>query len=151
MNYNDIEPNLVRVNQGSGVLVPALSDEFCYVFTAKHNLNPNENIIKDRDGNEVARATSRNCYVDQTRDAAVIVLPGVDCAPLSLDCESLGRTQKITLGGYPATRPDAVGAHATRFFEALCRFEWNLTAGAIAFNPLITRGGGTQRVLRQMF
>jgi LysR family hca operon transcriptional activator len=34
---------------------------------------------------------------------------------------------------------------------ALCRFEWNLTAGAIAFNPLITRGGGTQRVLRQMF
>jgi isoquinoline 1-oxidoreductase beta subunit len=35
--------------------------------------------------------------------------------------------------------------------EALCRFEWNLTAGAIAFNPLITRGGGTQRVLRQMF
>jgi hypothetical protein len=35
--------------------------------------------------------------------------------------------------------------------EALCRFEWNLTAGAIAFNPLITRGSGTQRVLRQMF
>ncbi|OXC73034.1 hypothetical protein BSU04_38930 [Caballeronia sordidicola] len=34
---------------------------------------------------------------------------------------------------------------------ALCRFEWNLTAGAIAFNPLITRGGGTQRILRQMF
>ncbi|OXC74252.1 TniB family NTP-binding protein [Caballeronia sordidicola] len=36
-------------------------------------------------------------------------------------------------------------------FTALCRFEWNLTAGAIAFNPLITRGGGTQRILRQMF
>jgi len=35
--------------------------------------------------------------------------------------------------------------------QALCRFEWNLTAGAIAFNPLITRGSGTQRVLRQMF
>jgi len=47
----------------------------------------------------------------------------------------------------PVDRVIADGGRTT----VLCRFEWNLTAGAIAFNPLITRGGGTQRVLRQMF
>lgn len=117
MNYNDFEDNLVRVNQGSGVLVPAMTDEFCYVFTAKHNLSKNENSITDRNGVELGKVKSDLCFPHQDRDAAVIILNGVAPKSLLLDRQSLGRKQEITLGGFPSTRFKLVGEDATRFFD----------------------------------
>lgn len=94
-----------------------MTDDFCYVFTAKHNLSKNENSITDRNGIELSKVKSDLCFPHQDWDAAVIILKGVVPKSLPLDFQSLGRKQEITLGGFPSTRFKLVGKEATRFFD----------------------------------
>lgn len=107
MNYIDFELNLVRVNQGSGILIPALSDQYCYVFTAKHNLNAVENVVSSVDGRFEIRIRNDKCFQSYNHDAAIIVLEGMASPPLSIAGELAEHGLEIVFSGFPAVRQRA--------------------------------------------
>lgn len=117
MNYEDFESNLVRVNEGSGVLVPAMTDAHCYILTAKHNLSDTEIVVKDSAGNLLATVAPNRCFSDADKDAAVIILDGIKSPPLSLDSQLLGHAHPVTLAGFPTIRENIANQLQSRFLD----------------------------------
>jgi hypothetical protein len=115
MNYKDFEPNLVRVNQGTGILVPALSEEYCYVFTAKHNVIAEENRITSADSSLDLTIRSDKCFSSENTDSTVIVLDAVASPPLAVASDLTRHALEITFAGFPAVRQQA--GDPDRYFD----------------------------------
>jgi len=101
MNYEEFKLNLVRVNSGSGVLVPAMSEEYCYVLTAKHNIVKAGNTIIDIKGVSFD-ISDEDIFSSDTLDASVVLLRGLVSPPLALSNIDLEHGENITLGGFPS-------------------------------------------------
>lgn len=119
MNYGDFANNLVRVNQGSGVLVQALSDKYCYVFTAKHNIIDQQNIVANADGAVIATVSVDSCYCSETDDAAVIVIEDSISPTLTVAGNIVNHGGEITLGGFPE---NPHGSLPIRFLDGTIKF-----------------------------
>lgn len=115
MNYGDFSSSLVRVNQGSGILVQALSEEYSYVFTAKHNLSTGQNTVASADNTINSIIDRSKCYCSANDDAAIIVLDGIASPPLTIAGHVVSHGAEITLGGFPISRHG--GAQLERFLD----------------------------------
>lgn len=107
----EIYQRAVMVNDGSGVLVTALSSDLSYVLTARHNLlkertniaslmEPNEIVVKLRDGTEIE---VRQRIVSPMHDIAVIVVVSQTLDPTATST-SVEMEQSMWLVGYPEIR-----------------------------------------------
>ncbi len=114
MNIIDtIKRHTVVVGKGSGVLVQAMTDEFSYIVTAKHNLQIDvgnseseltqlENIeIKTFCGGVIS---ANNIYPHPDEDAAIIEVDFIDDILIHPYLESSVLDDKLYLYGYPGTR-----------------------------------------------
>lgn len=101
----------VMVNNGSGVLVTALSADYSYVLTARHNLlkertdvaslmEPSETAVKLRDGTGIE---VRQIIVSPHLDIAVIVVASQALDPAATSA-SVNMEQSMWLVGFPNTR-----------------------------------------------
>lgn len=107
----------VMVNDGSGVLVAALSADYSYVLTARHNLlkergndaslmGPSETAVKLRDGTNIE---VKQIVVATTLDIAVIVVASQALDPTATSTSTSTSTsvemeQSMWLVGFPKTR-----------------------------------------------
>ncbi|CAG4886916.1 ABC-three component system protein [Paraburkholderia saeva] len=107
----EIYQRAVMVNDGSGVLVTALSADHSYVLTARHNLlkertnvaslmEPNETVVKLRDGTEIE---VRQLIVSPMLDIAVIVVVSQTLEPTATST-SVEMEQSMWLVGFPEIR-----------------------------------------------
>jgi hypothetical protein len=103
MNYDDFRPCLVHFNQGSGVLVPAMDADYCYVFTAKHNIIDNKNIIRSGSGDGIL-IEREDIFASADFDAAVIIVRGTTAHPITVGGKEVTHGIAMTLGGFPAIR-----------------------------------------------
>lgn len=111
-NSDEIRVRAVIVGNGSGVAVPAMTNEYCYVLTAAHNLrrDPDDpNTIKDLSEISVQFADGVTkapefFAVAHDEDAAVILIKGMDFAPILYSHDDLDYRDEISLVGYPNTR-----------------------------------------------
>lgn len=105
----------VVVDQGSGVLIAALSKKYSYVLTARHNLllNPenfDEDGFKNKEDLEILDQNDNRLPVldyfyhrSEDIDLAIILVEFRDYLPINL-CFSTPSNYKIRLAGYPRTR-----------------------------------------------
>lgn len=107
----EIYQRAVMVNDGSGVLVTALSADYSYVLTARHNLlkdrtnvvslmKPNETVVKLRDGTKIE---VKQLIVSTTLDIAVIVVVSQTLDPMATST-SVEMEQSMWLVGFPEIR-----------------------------------------------
>lgn len=107
----EIYQRAVMVNDGSGVLVTALSAEHSYVLTARHNLlkertsiaslmEPSETVVKLRDGTEIE---VRQLIISPSLDIAVIVVVSQTLDPTATST-SIEMEQSMWLVGFPEIR-----------------------------------------------
>lgn len=93
------------VNEGSGVLVNAMSDEYSYVLTAKHTLKNAENIVTGSCGEKI---NVIDVYSHSDLDCAVIL---IECRPdiqqPSWKIDSLMHKAPLILSGFPEVRRDS--------------------------------------------
>jgi len=121
-NDEIIASNSVRVNDGSGVLVSALSQEYSYVITAAHVL-AESNVIKDRHEN---RLEILSVYKHPDADCAVIKINHVSNTILpTWQTARLAEKASLTLMGFPnsnintATPLKAYTGQLTSFMDGL--------------------------------
>jgi hypothetical protein len=111
-----LKERTVKVNNGSGVLLPALSREHSYVLTARHNVlaahdrletvfAPDQIVVTLPDG---ARLTPTRIVPSLTADAAVLLVPGIEITPVALSSEVRVK-EPVWLVGYPQVRQDGYG------------------------------------------
>lgn len=107
-----IKNHAVVVDQGSGVLVPAMTGQYAYVLTASHNVRVNRHDPK------VLRAAGdiQVTMPDGTRlpvlavfgsgidDAALLLIAGVDIEPIAYASNSIQLDDRAWLAGYPHNR-----------------------------------------------
>jgi hypothetical protein len=108
----NIRQRTVAVHEGSGVLMPALAKDYCYVLTAAHNLRV------ERDDPSALRPASEICVhlsdgtkcvpldvvYSATEDAAILILPSIDIEPISHSDSFASVQDSIWMIGYPGTR-----------------------------------------------
>jgi hypothetical protein len=102
----------VIVNDGSGVAMPAMTNQYSYVLTARHNLQA------DRNNSETLRppAEIKLTYPDgkiveptaifssSEEDAAILLVEGISVSPISYANDDVEDQANIAIIGYPATR-----------------------------------------------
>ena len=102
----------VIVNNGSGVAVPAMTAQYSYVLTARHNLQadpkkretllrPEEIRITYRDGQIIK---PKEIFSSLTEDAAILLIEGVQIEPIAYSNDFVEDQARIAILGYPATR-----------------------------------------------
>jgi len=138
----DIQKRAVMVDGGSGVWLPALTNEYAYVLTACHNLRVN------RDTPEILRAPEEivitfhdgsTCSAIQIVpsvicDAAVLLVPRIDVDPVAVS-PAVRMRDPVWLVGYPDTRRDD-GLDPTRVYrgevESFDEFEIDISTASFA-------------------
>lgn len=102
----------VKVMNGSGVLMPAKTTEYSYIFTARHNLaRSSENlldllslkdiVISDKKGNTYSPS---GIYFSDSEDAAVLLVQQLSADPLAFSNDIVSAKASIWLVGYPNVR-----------------------------------------------
>ncbi|MDR6916591.1 hypothetical protein J2X66_003465 [Pseudomonas sp. 3296] len=150
-----IETISVVVSNGSGVLVQPLTEQYSYVFTAKHNVltNPDDlssSVVNAKDV-EVRDKLGRLIAVKEilcssVKDAAVLV---VDYTEIPIIYTGIGlpaHEQKLVLYGYPGTRREGNSIEARVYFaSAQLVKEDYFTVSTLSFsqqNEIIGVSGG---------
>lgn len=103
-----IRKHAVRVNDGSGTLVPCLSEEFTYVLTAKHTLKP-QNKIETWDGQPL---TVLDIY-SHGDDCVILKIPLINDLPLvRFKSNKIDHKNEVIFGGFPRYRSNEVTPEA---------------------------------------
>lgn len=103
MTYDEFKKNLVKVNHGSGVLVSAMTKDYCYVLTAKHNIYDDSNTVTNSLG-EAFEISKQDIFSSEVLDASIIILRGIVAPPITVAAGELTHGEPITLGGFPEFR-----------------------------------------------
>lgn len=95
-----IRAHAVKVNDGSGVLVHCLSEEFSYILTAKHTLKP-QNRVETWDGHQI---TVLDIY-HHSDDCALLKILFVNNLPLvRFKNNRFDHKSEVIFGGFPSYR-----------------------------------------------
>ena len=117
MRYKDIiKRQSVKVNNGSGILVKPLADDFLYVFTASHVLaGLTEKDIKLSLANDIEVQFNYDVVkvyrADDDSDAAIIKIKTNYTVEFLILCEDVDSMQNVIHVGFPISRrtPEAMG------------------------------------------
>ncbi|HEE9787877.1 TPA: hypothetical protein R8F93_001895 [Enterobacter soli] len=95
-----IREHAVKVNDGSGVLVQCLSEEFSYILTAKHTLKP-QNRVETWDGQPLAIID----IYHHSEDCALLTIPIVhDLSLVRFKSNKFDYKNGVIFGGFPNCR-----------------------------------------------
>lgn len=142
----------VIVNDGSGVLVSAMSGEYSYVLTSHHVVKGNvvDNVVKDHAGNDLKILDVLFHTDEQHRrefDCSVIqveFVPGI--IQQALPASSLSHRANLTLVGFPATERNSsfpikhYDGHMTSVVDSLIVFTIDGIPGKTTISGM--SGGG---------
>ena len=117
MRYKDkIKRQSVKVNNGSGILVKPLADDYLYVFTASHVIdNLVEKDVKLSLANDIDAQFDYKVVkiyrADDDSDAAIIKIETNYAVEFLTLCEDVDKMQNVTHVGFPISRrtPEAMG------------------------------------------
>jgi hypothetical protein len=154
----DLKAWAVKVDGGSGVLLPALGADYSYVFTAAHNLRPNPEILEEyrtADAIEITLPDGTSCSairyeVLEAHDAAILLLPYCDVEPLPVS-PATSLLDEVWLAGFPDTRrdgrPDPVRIYRGKIEN---QTEAQVVISTVSFDEKATvegsSGGGVYRI-----
>lgn len=143
--YNLMQTHSVIVNNGSGVLVNAMSDEYSYVLTVRHALQE-ENILTSSIGDKI-KIIDVYVHSDPNRDCAIIKIEHpLDVKQELWSVDTLEHHAALMVVGYPETRRSNQNKYKNQDgrLTSYCDKGFVLTADGIPGKDLIEgmSGGG---------
>lgn len=110
--YELMNVQAVKVNNGSGVIIGALSSDYSYILTASHVITDSQDLkIRNYKGEEIL-AIDVHHHADTKVDCAIIRIPYLHEVALSLYIgERLPHQAQLMMVGYPSTREKELDYH----------------------------------------